>query len=96
MVVENPELIIETAGETIIQRFTPVLRNMAFDAGWPSEIVSSLSLTMEKGTVNISYPEKYKNKIKELEFASIPPRSVLRAFVLRTEREAGKELFFTS
>lgn len=93
MVVENPESIVELAGDSIIQQFTPVLRNMALDAGWPDEIISSLSLTMEKGTVNISYPEKYADKIKELEFASVPPKSVLRTFVLQTERAASKELF---
>lgn len=94
MVIENPETVAFIAGERIVQRFTDVLRNMAYDAGWPEDIVSSLSLVCDGKAVQISYPESFSSRINNLEFGDVgqPPNSVLRTFMLRHENEASKEL----
>lgn len=96
MVIENPELITATAGENIVQRFTGTLRDMAYDAGWPNDIVSSMSLTYEGGSVQISYPERYTQAVNDLEFGKEgqPPNSVIRTFMLRYQSKATEELSY--
>lgn len=37
-------------------RLTPILRNMAIAAGWPSDVVLSLTVKADKGALYIDYP----------------------------------------
>lgn len=69
---------------------------MAYDAGWPDEVVSSLSLTYENGAVQISYPERLTLEVNDLEFGteSRPPNSVIRTFMLRHQNDASKEISY--
>lgn len=96
MVIRNPEVLAAQAGENIVQRFTGVLRNMAYDAGWPDDVVSSLSLIYEDGTVKIAYPERLTAQVNDLEFGKDgqPPNSVIRTFMLRHQNDASKEISF--
>lgn len=96
MVIRNPEILAAQAGENIVQRFTGVLRNMAYDAGWPDDIVSSLSLIYEDGAVQISYPESLTTRVNDLEFGKEgqPPNSVIRSFMLRHQNDASKEISY--
>lgn len=67
---------------------------MAYDAGWPEDIVSSLSLVFDGKAVQISYPEHLTSRVNDLEFGDVgkPPNSVIRTFMLRHENEASKEI----
>lgn len=96
MAIKNPELIAATAGERIVQKFTGTLRNMAYDAGWPEEIVSSMSLVYDGSAVQISYPERYTSVVNDLEFGKEgqPPNSVIRSFMLRYQNKASEELAY--
>lgn len=94
MVLRDPESVASLAGNNIVQRFSDVLRNMAYDAGWPEEITASLSLVYEDGAVRVSYPEKFTSTVNDLEFGKEgqPPNSVIRSFMLRHQNDASKEL----
>lgn len=90
MSLKNANSILQDASEQIITQLTPKLRNMASDAGWPSEIVESLSLVYSGGSIVVDYPKEFSQKIEDLEYgyADAPPNSVIRTFSLRYESEA--------
>lgn len=65
---------------------------MAYDAGWPQNIVESLTLAYSAGNIVIEYPESVAPVLEDLEYGNsgTPPNAVLRPFTLRYESEAAK------
>ena len=65
---------------------------MASDAGWPANIVETLSLSYVAGNITIEYPQELSSIVEDLEYGTegTPPNSVLRPFTLRYETEAAK------
>jgi hypothetical protein len=61
---------------------TKELRRRARAAEWPSDIVNSLEVIPNGGSVSISYPEDIKAKVEDLEYGGISsmPNPVLRSF----------------
>lgn len=66
-------------------KLTPVLRNMAIAANWPSDIVLSLTVKAQDGSLVIDYPAEFEDRINDLEYGQRDqaPNAVLRSFVAR-------------
>lgn len=92
MGLRNVNSILDDASGQIITQLTPKLRNMASDAGWPIEIVQSLTLIYSGGHIVVDYPKELSSQIEDLEYGTVgtPPNSVIRTFSLRYETEAYK------
>ena len=75
-------------------KLTPVLRDQAFRAEWPSEIVIELSVKAEDENLYISYPDEFDSRIEDLEYGSQsqPPRPVLRPFMARYASNLEEEI----
>lgn len=66
-------------------RLTPVLRNMAIAADWPSDITLNLTVKAKDGSLYIDYPEELEDRINDLEYGQRDqaPNPVLRSFSTR-------------
>ena len=66
-------------------RLTPVLRNMAIAADWPSDITLNLTVKAKDGVLYIDYPEELEDRINDLEYGQRDqaPNAVLRSFSTR-------------
>jgi len=96
-------IAVENAAKDIARksalRLTSVLRNMAFRAEWPSDIIVQLVVKAEDENLYISYPEEFEARIQDLEYGTpnTSPQPVLRIFTARyaanLEREVSETLF---
>lgn len=66
----------------LAQDLTIELRKKAIDAGWPTNVITVLSIIFKDGSLIVDYPPALENKIEDLEYGSgkNPPHSVIRAF----------------
>jgi len=64
--------------------YTAKLRKHVADYGWPSDIVSSLSMIHDGKGHKISYPEHLENQILTLEYGTqdTQPNPALRTFMM--------------
>jgi len=62
---------------------TQELRNDALAAGWPTNVVESLSITANGFSFVVNYGSKYDNEIGDLEYGTqdIAPKPVFRLFI---------------
>jgi hypothetical protein len=75
-------------------KLTPVLRDMAFRAEWPSDIIVQLKVDAVDSDLVISYPEDLEDRIHDLEYGGedAAPKSVIRAFTYRYAKELEQEV----
>jgi hypothetical protein len=64
---------------------TASLRDKAYKAEWPPEIIIQLSVKAKDGALYIDYPEDLDEQINTLEYGSegISPQAVFRPFMSR-------------
>lgn len=64
---------------------TAALRDRAYRAEWPADIVLELSVKASDGALYIEYPERLEERIQDLEYGTeeTAPRTVLRSFMYR-------------
>ena len=76
------------------QKLTPVLRNMASQAGWPGEVVLELSVKAKDADIYIDYPESIDSVIQDLEYGEEhgTPKAVLRPFMARYAANLEQEV----
>lgn len=62
---------------------TQELRNDALAAGWPTNVVESLSITTSGFSIVVNYSPEYETEIGELEYGTqnSAPRPVFRLFL---------------
>ena len=63
---------------------TEKLRQNAMNAGWPSDVVSQISIVFDKDKLHVDYPDSVKGSILDLEYGtpSAPPSPVIRTSLL--------------
>ena len=94
LVLENVNSLVNDAVSALIDKYTPALKNMASDAGWPQNLVDALEITYVRGNIIITYPDQLSQEIEDLEYG-IPqgiPNSVIRPFMNRYEFSANKDI----
>jgi hypothetical protein len=80
----------ERAAGKVSARLTPILKDMATTANWPSDIVFQLEVKVEDMTIRVDYPEAIKSRVENLEYGdNSSPNAVLRPFLLRYEEQIG-------
>jgi hypothetical protein len=64
---------------------TAELRNMAFKAEWPSDIIVQLTVKADEGALYIEYPDDVEERINDLEYGAegVSPSPVIRPFMSR-------------
>jgi len=64
---------------------TPVLRDMAFRAEWPSDLIIQLKVEAVDSELVVSYPEDLEDRINDLEYGDekTPAKAVIRPFTYR-------------
>ena len=72
-------------------RLTPVLKDLAVKAGWPENVIKSLSLTVDENyTVCVVHPGIPDEVIDALEYGDHGPiNSVIRVFMNRYKNAAS-------
>jgi hypothetical protein len=75
-------------------KLTPELRNMASQAGWPSDIIIELSVKAKDENLYISYPEGLEDKVNNLEYGTpnTAPNAVIRPFTARMHKHLEQEV----
>jgi len=66
-------------------KLTSQLREMAYRAEWPSDIIVQLSVKAEGENLYISYPDSLNTQIENLEYGTpdTAPTAVIRPFMAR-------------
>ena len=64
---------------------TADLRDKAYKAEWPSDIIIQLSVKAKEGALYIEYPDELDERINNLEYGSegVSPQAVFRPFMSR-------------
>ena len=89
---------IERAAKDVARKsalkLTPVLRDQAFRAEWPPELILQLTVKAEDENLYISYPEEFDSRIEDLEYGTQnqAPRPVLRPFMARYASNLEQEV----
>jgi hypothetical protein len=75
-------------------KLTPVLRDMAYKAEWPSDIIIQLEVKAEESDLVVSYPESLETRINDLEYGveGGAPKPVIRAFNYRYAKDLDEEM----
>jgi hypothetical protein len=75
-------------------KLTPVLRDMAFRAEWPSDIIIQLRVDAVDADLVVAYPEDLDDRINDLEYGteSTPASPVIRPFTYRFSKELEQEV----
>jgi hypothetical protein len=81
----------EVAAE-LVEELNADLKDSATNAGWPSRIVSSLSVKKLDGSIYIDYPSVVSNEILDLEYGTetTQPSAVMRKFKNRNADKIAK------
>jgi hypothetical protein len=93
-VTDRVDVLEKEVLNELIPYLTKELQKFASASGWPSNVVSQLSIQNDGYDLVIAYPDHLEQKIEELEYGtqSMPPRSVIRPFTNRYSREAYNRL----
>jgi hypothetical protein len=97
-IVAQVNVTLEKAAKDVAQKsahkLTPVLRDMAFRAEWPPEIIIQLKVDAVDTNLVISYPENLEEQINNLEYGTeySPAKPVIRAFTYRYAEELEEEI----
>jgi hypothetical protein len=72
---------------------TADLRNRAFKAEWPSDIVIQLTVKADEGVLYIEYPDDLEERINDLEYGTegVSPSPVIRPFMSRYAENMGQD-----
>jgi hypothetical protein len=64
---------------------TASLRDKAYKAEWPSDVIIQLNVKAKDGALYIDYPDELDERINNLEYGSegVSPQAVLRPFMSR-------------
>ena len=64
---------------------TASLRDRAYRAEWPSDVIIQLNVKAKDGALYIDYPDELDERINNLEYGSegVSPQAVLRPFMSR-------------
>jgi hypothetical protein len=75
-------------------KLTPVLRDMAYKAEWPSDIIVELKVEAVDANLVVSYPEGLEDRIQDLEYGgeNTPPKPVIRQFNYRYAKHLEEEV----
>lgn len=94
MAASKPDLNSISAEVTaeLLEDLNNDLQGGASSAGWPSHIVSSLSVKNLNGSIFIDYPNTLSNEILDLEYGtdSTQPSAVMRKFKSRNADKIAK------
>jgi len=85
----------ESIGVALAIRLTPSLRKMAVDSGWPTDLVSALSLKVDdNNNLYVDYPENLAQRIEDEEYGSFQtmPNAVIRPFIMRSSAAIAEEI----
>lgn len=91
-------IAIEKAAKDAAQKsalkLTPVLRNMASQAGWPGEVILELSVKAKDANIYIDYPEALDSTIQNLEYGEEKGthKAALRPFMARYAAHLEQEV----
>ena len=79
------EAAAKDAAKKAARKLTPVLRNQAVAAGWPSDIVLNLTVESVNGVLYIDYPDADAQRVDDLEYGALgsSPTAVIRPFMAR-------------
>lgn len=80
------------------ERLTRSLRDAAYKAGWPSDIIVSLNIRSSGSKLYLDFPQNFANRIDDLEYGSptTAPNPVLRKFMSTINDEMGEILSETA
>jgi hypothetical protein len=75
---------IRRVEKSVTPAYTNKLRNHLSDYGWPSHIVSQISLKHDGKQHKITYPEHLEDQILTLEYGTqdTPPNPAMRTFMM--------------
>jgi hypothetical protein len=84
---DNLDEAVSILAQRAIPDLTEQLQNSATTAGWPEEIVDSLSIRFDGENLRVHYPEKLANQIEDLEYGKIfgLPNPAIRPFISRSK-----------
>jgi len=73
--------------QKVIPDLTEQLQDSATTAGWPEEVINSLSIRFDGENLRVHYPEKLANQIEDLEYGKIfgLPNPAIRPFISRSK-----------
>jgi len=63
------------------------LQELAETAGWPENVVKSLSIDFDGNSLSVKYPDEMSEEIDDLEYGKTfgLPNSVIRPFIYRSD-----------
>jgi len=84
-IVAQVTLATTKATEATASRLTSLLRDFAYRAEWPVDVIIQLSVKVEESNLVVSYPDEIHDEVNDLEYGTsgTSPRAVLRPFVSR-------------
>jgi hypothetical protein len=97
-IVAQVNAAMENAAKDVARKsalkLTPVLRDMAFRAEWPSDIIIQLNVEAVDSDLVVSYPDDLEERINDLEYGSeeSPASPVIRPFTYRFSKELEREV----
>lgn len=79
---------------TVSNRLVPLsgeLRSSAASAGWPANIAQFMTVEMKNNSIEITYPDEFRDVIHELEYGTETrrPTAVIRRFMNRMDSKLG-------
>lgn len=89
VIAPTQELSVATAA-----RLTSSLRDMAYRAEWPTDVIVQLVIKSEDSNLFIYYPEELEEQINNLEYGTPnqAPQSVFRPFIARFASELEQDV----
>jgi hypothetical protein len=62
---------------------TTELRADAVKAGWPAKVAKNLTVTVDKLSILIKYPDEYNQQVDDLEYGTedLTPKPIFRTFL---------------
>jgi hypothetical protein len=97
-IVAQVNATMENAAKDVARKsalkLTPVLRDMAFRAEWPSDIIIQLKVDAVDANLVVSYPEELEERINNLEYGSEDSSAtpVIRPFTYRFSKNLEQEV----
>jgi len=61
---------VESALDRVASRMTPVVQNRALEAGWPEDVVASLSMVRTANGVGVHVASEFRQAATDLEYGS--------------------------
>lgn len=79
--------IAQGVADTLIPPLTVTSKASASTAGWPANVISSLSMGYENGVLLLQYPQDIKETVDNLEYGDINslPNPAISPFVRRAQ-----------